>query len=74
LRDGRINVEEYAIEIRGFCVNFLWVVEAAEVFSRLNSLTIAISKSLGYVTMGLGNDLRMISGVFGHGTLYVERE
>jgi hypothetical protein len=35
LRDGRIDVEEYGIEIREFCVNFLWVVEAADVpFSR----------------------------------------
>ena len=31
LRDGRIDVEEYGIEIREFCVNFLWVVEAADV-------------------------------------------
>jgi hypothetical protein len=31
LRDGRIGLEEYGIEIREFCVNYLWVVEAAEV-------------------------------------------
>ena len=31
LRDGRIGLEEYGIEIREFCVNFLWVVEAADV-------------------------------------------
>ena len=31
LRDGRIDVGEYGIEIREFCVNFLWVVEAADV-------------------------------------------
>ena len=31
LRDGRIDIDEYRIEILGFCVNFLWVVEAADV-------------------------------------------
>jgi hypothetical protein len=31
LRDGRIGLDEYGIEIREFCVNYLWVVEAAEV-------------------------------------------
>jgi len=31
LRDGRISLDEYGIEIREFCVNYLWVVEAAEV-------------------------------------------
>lgn len=31
LRDGRIDIDEYRIEIREFCVNFLWVVEAADV-------------------------------------------
>ena len=33
LRDQRIDIDEYKIEIRGFCVNFLWVVEAADVAS-----------------------------------------
>ena len=37
LRDGRIDIEEYRIEIRGFCVNFLWVVEAADVPPSLES-------------------------------------
>lgn len=37
LRDGKIGFEEYGIEIREFCVNFLWVVEAAEVGDLLNS-------------------------------------
>lgn len=37
LRDGRIDIDEYRIEIRGFCVNFLWVVEAADVSSPLES-------------------------------------
>jgi hypothetical protein len=31
LRDGRIGLDEYGIEIQQFCVNFLWVVEAADV-------------------------------------------
>ena len=31
LRDGRITLDEYGIEIREFCVHFLWVVEAADV-------------------------------------------
>jgi len=31
LRDGRIGLADYGIEIREFCVNYLWVVEAAEV-------------------------------------------
>ena len=31
LRDGRIGLDEYGIEIQEFCVNNLWVVEAAEV-------------------------------------------
>jgi len=33
LRDDRISLDEYGIEIREFCVRFLWVVEAADVFS-----------------------------------------
>jgi hypothetical protein len=33
LRDGRIGLDEYGIEIREFCVPFLWVVEAADVFA-----------------------------------------
>jgi hypothetical protein len=45
LRDGRIDADEYVIEIRGFCVNFLWVVEAAEVFSQ-RDLTTVIPKPL----------------------------
>jgi hypothetical protein len=32
LRDGRIGVDEYGVAIREFCVKFLWVVEAADVF------------------------------------------
>ena len=44
LRDGRIDIDEYRIEIRGFCVNFLWVVEAADVSSPWKSnLTLVIS-------------------------------
>ena len=31
LRDDRISLDEYGIEIREFCVQFLWVVEAADV-------------------------------------------
>lgn len=31
LRDDRITLDEYGIEIREFCVRFLWVVEAADV-------------------------------------------
>jgi CCR4-NOT transcription complex subunit 11 len=32
LREGRIGLEEYGIEIREFCILFSWVVEAADVF------------------------------------------
>ena len=31
LRDGRITLDEYGIEIREFCLLFAWVVEAADV-------------------------------------------
>jgi len=37
LRDGRISLDEYGIEIRGFCVNFLWVVEAAALYQQISS-------------------------------------
>ena len=45
LRDDRISLDDYGIEIRGFCVRFLWVVEAADVlyFAWKKSLTIDVS-------------------------------
>lgn len=43
LRDGRIGLDEYGIEIREFCVSFLWVVEAADVLPPSDNLTLAIS-------------------------------
>ena len=51
LRDGRIDVDEYGIEIREFCVNFLWVVEAADVLvTVLMMLMIVVSTIIGLRT------------------------
>jgi hypothetical protein len=66
LRDGRISLDEYGIEIRGFCVNFLWVVEAAAVLAWKTWLMVVVSANLVELTRSTGRLSRgwtMISGV-----------
>lgn len=74
LRDGRIDVEEYAIEIRAFCVNFLWVVQAAEVHTNLLVLMISCT-GICPTCKDCCGDKSMISRAFtGHGLHVCKRD
>jgi hypothetical protein len=39
-------LDQYGVEIRGFCVNFLWVVEAADVPAYSSWLMVVVSTNL----------------------------
>src|SRR5271163_500892 len=84
LRDDRISLDEYGIEIREFCVRFLWVVEAADVlyFARKKSLTIDVSTAFllklrvrmtEYYDIGLFSSKKQLQNGAGHRTTVMQQ-
>ena len=58
LRDDRITLDEYGIEIREFCVRFLWVVEAADVTLPLR-MGLTVDVSTAFLLKCLGKNDRV---------------